>query len=325
MRFIIYGVGAIGGTMAAALSLAGHEVVGIARGRMLEAIQANGLLFRSPDGQHRVTFPCHAAPDEIDFRPDDVVILTMKGQDTHAALLALRAAGVTTQAVLCGQNGVANEREALRFFPNVYGVTVMMPADYVVAGEVNCYGGPKLGIFDIGCYPRGLDTRAEEIAEALRSANFGAFPLEDVMQSKHGKLLSNLGNVLEAALGPQGDRKDFMDRAVAEAKEVYRKAGIEWMDVGPESKDPRRDGMMELRDVPGATRVGGSSTQSVQRGSPSIETDYLNGEIVLLGRLHGVPTRVNAALQALGQRLIADGLKPGSISRAELEALLAPG
>ena len=32
MRFIIYGVGAIGGTFAASLATAGHDVVGIARG-----------------------------------------------------------------------------------------------------------------------------------------------------------------------------------------------------------------------------------------------------------------------------------------------------
>ena len=44
MRFIIYGVGAIGGTIAAALTLAGREVAGIARGKMLDAIQANGLV-----------------------------------------------------------------------------------------------------------------------------------------------------------------------------------------------------------------------------------------------------------------------------------------
>ena len=33
MRFIVYGVGAIGGTIAASLVLAGYEVVGIARGK----------------------------------------------------------------------------------------------------------------------------------------------------------------------------------------------------------------------------------------------------------------------------------------------------
>jgi 2-dehydropantoate 2-reductase len=322
MRFIIYGVGAIGGTLAAALSLAGREVVGIARGKMLDAIRKNGLLFRTPDAEHRVSFPCHPGPDEIEFRADDVVILTMKSQDTHAALLALRAAGVAEQAVICAQNGVANERMALRLFPNVYGMTVMMPADYTVPGEVNCYFGPKLGIFDLGRYPEGTDATAESIAEHLRAANFGVYVLGDVMRSKYGKLLSNLGNVLEAALGPDADRKPFVARAQAEAEAVYGSAGVGWAGVGLASADPRFKGVVELREVAGAPRFGGSSTQSLQRGAPSIETDYLNGEIVLLGRLRGVPTPVNRYLAALGQRLIAERLEPGAVSRAEVAAAL---
>ncbi|RYE81827.1 MAG: ketopantoate reductase family protein, partial [Hyphomicrobiales bacterium] len=184
MRFIVYGVGAIGGTIAASLALAGRDVLGIARGRMLDAIRANGLLFRTPDGEQRVRFPCHGGPDEIDFRPDDVILLAMKSQDTEAALLALRAAGVTAQAIVCAQNGVANERMALRFFPNVYGMTVMLPADFTVPGEVNCYGGPKRGVFDLGRYSSGADDTAEAIAGHLRAASFAAFVLEDVMRSK---------------------------------------------------------------------------------------------------------------------------------------------
>ena len=323
MRFIIYGVGAIGGTIAAALTLAGREVAGIARGKMLDAIQANGLLFRTPGGEHRVQFPCHAGPGEIAFQPDDVIILTMKGQDTHEALLALRAAGVTTQAVVCGQNGVANERDALRLFPNVYGMTVMLPGDYTQPGEVNCFGGPKYGMFDLGRYPAGADAMAEAIAEHLQAANIAVFVQDEVMRSKHGKLLENLGNVLDAALGRAGDFQDIADRARDEGRAVYRAAGIAWTEI--DRNEPRRKGLFELRDVPGASRTGSSSAQSLKRGSGSIETDYLNGEIVFLGRLHGVPTPVNAGLVALGQRLIADRLAPGAVSRDEVAALLGPG
>lgn len=323
MRFIIYGVGAIGGTIAAALTLAGREVAGIARGKMLDAIQANGLLFRTPGGEHRVQFPCHAGPEEIAFQPDDVIILTMKGQDTHEALLALRAAGVTTQAVVCGQNGVANERDALRLFPNVYGMTVMLPGDYTQPGEVNCFGGPKYGMFDLGRYPAGADATAEAIAEHLQAANFAVFVQDEVMRSKHGKLLENLGNVLDAALGRASDFQDIADRARDEGRAVYRAAGIAWTEI--DRNEPRRKGLFELRDVPGASRTGSSSAQSLKRGSGSIETDYLNGEIVLLGRLHGVPTPVNAGLVALGQRLIANRLAPGAVSRDEVAALLGPG
>lgn len=298
MRFIIYGVGAIGGTFAAALAKAGHEVVGIARGKMLEAIRRNGgLTFRTVGGTHFVTFDVVSEPSEITFRPDDAIFLCMKGQDTAEALEALRAAGVTTQAVVCAQNGVNNERAALRLFPNVYGLTVMLPADYLVAGEVACYGTPKYGICDLGRYPQGLDDNVAQVAAALDSANFLAVPMEHVMNSKHGKLIENLGNVVEAALGHGNKSSTVMKAVQDEAKAVYRASGIEWIDIG--GHPPRRAGVMEMGPVDGAHRTGGSSTQSLKRGTGSIETDYLNGEIVLLGRLIGVPTPYNAALVAV--------------------------
>ena len=67
MRIIIYGVGAIGGTVAAAFALSGQEVVGIARGAQLSAIQDNGLLLRTPEKTARAKFPCVADPTEIIF------------------------------------------------------------------------------------------------------------------------------------------------------------------------------------------------------------------------------------------------------------------
>jgi len=321
MRFIIYGVGAIGGTFAASLVGAGHDVVGIARGDMLKAIRANGgLTFRTTTGSQLVSVPVVASPDELEFRPDDIILLTMKGQHTAPALEELRAAGVTTQAVVCAQNGVSNERLALRLFPNVYAMTVMLPADYVTPGEVICYGTPKYGMLDLGRYPRGLDDNVAAIATAFDSAGFAAFPLEQVMRSKYGKLRDNLGNVVEAALGHGSRSGPLMDAIQAEAEAVYAAAGIDWVAVG--NADPRRNGLMEMGAVAGVTRSGGSSIQSLKRGTGTIETDYLNGEIVLLGRLHGVPTPLNAGLVTIGHELVAKGAKPGSMSEAELRVRL---
>jgi 2-dehydropantoate 2-reductase len=321
MRFIVHGVGAIGGTFAAALAGAGHAVLGIARGRMLEAIrEQGGLTFRTPAGAALVRFPVVGEPGEIAFRPDDVILLCVKGQDTAAALEALRDAGVTTQAIVCAQNGVNNERLALRLFPNVYAMTVILPADYVTPGEVVCYGTPRLGLLDLGRYPHGLDDNVAGIATAMQTANFAAFPLEQVMPSKYGKLRDNLGNVVEAALGHGSRSGPLMEAIQAEAERVYRAAGIAWVPVG--NADPLRKGLMEVGPVEGVTRTGGSSVQSLKRGTGTIETDYLNGEIVLLGRLHGVPTPLNAALVAVGRELAASGAEPGSMSEAELQQRL---
>ena len=65
-----------------------------------------------------------------------------------------------------------------------------------------------------------------------------------------------------------------------------------------------------VRDIAGHERAGSSSWQSLARGSGAIETDYLNGEIALLGRLHGVPTPVNELLCRLANRAAREGWKP---------------
>jgi 2-dehydropantoate 2-reductase len=321
MRIIVYGVGAIGGTIAAALARAGQPVAGIARGSRLAAITDRGLLLRTPDAEARVRFPCHADPAEAGIGPGDAILLTMKTQDTGPALERLRAAGVTDQPIFCVQNGVANERLALRRFPNVHGVTVMMPAAFLAADEVVASSTPRHGMFDIGRYPHGSDAADAALAAALEAANIGGFVSDAVMESKHGKLLLNLANVVEAALGVDADKEAFADLLRAEGRAVYDAAGIRWRDVG--AADPRRDALMRQAAVPGFARIGGSSTQSLARDAGSIETDYLNGEIVLLGRLHGVPVPANEYAAALGARLVRERLKPGAVGVAEVAAGLA--
>jgi 2-dehydropantoate 2-reductase len=81
---------------------------------------------------------------------------------------------------------------------------------------------------------------------------------------------------------------------------------------------------MEVGEVPGLQRGGGSSWQSLVRGTGSVEADYLNGEICLLGRLHGVVTPVNALLQRRANAAAAAGLAPGSTTEDELLAAVDP-
>ncbi len=320
MRFVIYGVGAIGGVLAAKLTLGGANVEGIARGAQLEALRSKGLTLRTPAGDEHVRFK--VAPDlaGLGITADDVIVLAMKSQDTMGALYALRAAGITDQPIVCAQNGVANERIALRFFPNIYGMMMVMPATYVTPGEVVAFGMPKAGFFDLGRYPSGNDATVAAICAALDGAGFAAFASDRVMDSKYAKLILNLGNVLDAAVGEQKGLMELAAPVLAEGRAVLTAAGIAFSDVGPDTE--RRKQFTQMRPVPGAERIGSSSAQSLARGAGSIETDYLNGEIVLLGRLHGVPTPLNAKLVALGAWLVAERRPPGSLSLAEVEAAL---
>lgn len=321
-RIIVYGVGAVGGVVAASLARAGRDVVGIARGRRLAALRTSGILLRTPHFAEHVPVPCVADPEEITFRRDDMLMLAMKTQDTPAALSRLRAAGWTDGPIYCAQNGVSNEDLALRVFPNVHGVLVMLPCTFNEIDEAVTFSTPRHGVFEVGRYPVGVDDDDRRMAEALEDGNIGGFPAEDVMAAKYGKLIINLVNIIQAAVGVSAMKgaAPLRKRASDEAKAALAAAGIAWRDVG--GSDPRRDALMKQVEVPGVVTVGGSTSQSLAREAGSVETDYLNGEISRLGRLHGVATPVNDALTRLGDRLAREGAKPGSMSVEEVREML---
>jgi 2-dehydropantoate 2-reductase len=302
MRVVIVGVGAVGGTVAARLALAGHDVLAVARGAHGRAIRERGLLFESPTESQRVTMPVAASVGEANLGPGDVVLLGVKSHDTAPVLADLRPAAPPDTPIVCLQNGVDNERQALRLFPHVYGVCVMLPADHLEPGRVRVYTSPTPGILDIGRYPHGTDAVVEDLAGAFAASGFESVARADIMRWKYRKLLMNLGNAIEALIdgfASWPSPSELVARVAGEGEAVLAAAGI---DVVSEEDDcARRGDVLNIRPVDGVRRDGGSTYQSLQRGTP-VETDYLTGEIVLLGRLHGVPTPANALLQ----RLLAD-------------------
>jgi 2-dehydropantoate 2-reductase len=98
-------------------------------------------------------------------------------------------------------------------------------------------------------------------------------------------------------------------------------AGIDY--ASAEEDRARRGDLLTWQPVGGARRGGGSSWQSLQRSTGSIEADYLNGEIALVGRMHGVATPVNELLQRLANEAARAGRPPGSTAAEDLLALLS--
>lgn len=313
MRYIIYGAGAIGGSIGARLFQHGHDVTLIARGAHLDALRQSGLMFRTPTETVTLAIPAAGALSEIDFAADHVVLLTVKSQDTAAALDALRDAAGDVP-VVCAQNGVANERMAARRFSNVYAMLVVLPATHLEPGVVLMQSSGLGGVLDAGRYPSGVDALIEQVTSDLDASGFGARAVADPMRLKYGKLLQNLGNAVQALCAPGDAAGDLLRRVREEAIACFAAAGIEHaardeMLVGRE---------MKLAPIDGAARSGGSTWQSLARGAGSMETDFLNGEISLLGALHGVPTPANRALQFAAARAVRDGAGPGSVRAEEI-------
>ena len=314
VRFIVFGAGAIGGVIGGRLHGAGHDVVLIARGPHLEAIRSRGLRIESPAGSEVVAVPGVGHPDELAWRADDVVILATKTQDTAAALDALAVRAPAERVVVCAQNGVENERLALRRFAHVQGVAVMCPTAHLEPGVVQAFSAPIPGLLDLGRWPAGADDTTRQVAAAFASAGFVSEPRADIARWKYRKLLMNLANAVQALLASGGG--ELRRRARAEGEACLRAAGIDF--ASEEEDRARRGELLQLGEIAGRPRAGGSTWQSLARASGSVETDYLNGEIVLLGRLHGVATPVNALLQRLMAEAAREKRPPGSLSQEEL-------
>ena len=319
MRFIIYGAGGIGGVIGARLHQSGREVVLIARGSHYEAIDQRGLRLQSAEEDVTLEIAVVDHPGRISLDEDDVVILAMKSQDTKPALDALVEVAPPGIAVACAQNGVANERMALRLFDNVYGICVMCPTSYTEPGVVQAYSYPSSGILDTGRYPSGVNERTTVITDALSGSTFVSEPRPDVMRWKYGKLLMNLGNGIDALCGSGARTTDLYARLREEAETVLRAAGIDF--VGADEDAARRGNIMKMSPIAGQRRGGGSTWQSLARGLPTVETDYLNGEIVLLGRLNGVPTPANATMQRVMHQALRERWPAGSVTAEQLEGL----
>ena len=107
------------------------------------------------------------------------------------------------------------------------------------------------------------------------------------------------------------------ERLCDEGRAALVAAGIEHHDEVVDDIGARWE-LLDIKAIGGRERGGSSSWQSLARGAGTIETDYLNGEIVLLGRLHGVPTPLNEAICRLADDAVREGVGPGQLSIDEL-------
>lgn len=314
MHYVVYGAGAVGGVIGGSLHLAGVPVTLVARGEHLARIRTRGLVLDRQDGRHRIDAPATSSAAGVDWTDDTVVLLCVKSHQTQAALDDLVADAPVGTAVACVQNGVANERAVLRQVATAYAVCVMLPATHLEPGVVVQKCHPTPGILDLGRVPGGVDERAGAIAADLRLAGFESVPRPDIMAWKHRKLLVNAVGDVSALCAPGAARDALAGLVLAEGEAVLAAAGTQVVTAAAD--DERRGEVLQGRTDRDDLR-GNSLWQSLARGVDS-EVDYRAGEIVLLGRLHGVPTPANVAVQGAAHDLSRAGGAPEPLDPASL-------
>ena len=114
MRIAVMGSGGIGGYLGARLAQAGEDVIFIARGSHLEAMQQNGLRVESPLGEILLR---HVSATErpADVGVVDIVVFAVKAYDTESAAAAIVPLIGPATRVVTLQNGV----DKMRLTPSI--------------------------------------------------------------------------------------------------------------------------------------------------------------------------------------------------------------
>lgn len=320
-RVAVIGAGAIGGAIAARLDAIGHEVVVVARGENLAAIERHGLRLRGALGAHNARIPALAALEE---RPE-VAILATKATGAVAALAASRAA-LADVPLLVVQNGLGGERAAAALLGHerVAGGIALMAANSMEPGvvTVTAAGDTIVGGQEGARFQALL---GEAIPTSLTASIEGA---------QWTKLLINMVNAIPAIVGRsvQDVIRDPGLRAVlvASMRETARTGLAARVRFQPlQGLGPALvrlvawapDRVAALVPLRIAERLGevpnlGSTQQSIRRGQPT-EVDAINGAVVEAAATLGLEAPVNAALVGLVHEVERTGrFLPASTVRA---------
>ena len=317
MKFAIYGAGAIGAYMGAKLSVAGQDVALIARGPHLAAMQANGVVVRSPDGDF--TADVFATNDAAEVGPADVVVLAVKAHGLTAIAPLLDPLMGPGTVVLPAQNGIpwwyfqrhggpweGTRLESVdpggviaRHVPaeNIVGCVVYPAAAIVEPGVIRHEEGNR---FSLGELDGSASDRAKAVSTALGAAGLRAPVRGNIRQEIWVKLLGNLAfnpisALTQAGMAEIAQDPDAGRLARAMMEEAYAVAAALGVEI-PISIDQR---------MAGAEKVGDHKTsmlQDVELARP-IEIGGLVGVVLELGRIAGVPMPHTSAVYACAKLL----------------------
>lgn len=297
MRFAVVGAGALGSAIGGVLTEAGHDVLLITRNQAhVDTIGQRGLTLRTQGVDRTIT--AQAATNAAGQSPVDCAIVLVKSAQTRDAVTAAMPLIGPTTCVLSLQNGLGHEDI----------LSELVGAHRVLAGKTYC-GGQMIAPGHVICGHVGKDThigeldgaitpRIQAIAAALNAAGLHTTVSDNIMGTIWDKLFINvatgaLAGITRLAYGDLYQMPELQSVAVAavtEAMAVARAKGIRTSITDPVQAWRKAGAGLPAEFKP-------SILQTLERGVRS-EVDYINGAVVALGAVHGVPTPVNSTLLA---------------------------
>lgn len=306
MHIGVIGAGAIGGTLAALLQRAGHEVTITARGEALAMIHHNGLQLEGAWGTSHAQV---RAVDRLTETPDLAFICT-KAHDAPEAI-ADNKDQLSNTTVVVVQNGLDGLKHASTLLPNseCIGALALFAASYLAPGHVrvttaaNTYLGAGNG---------AAPATATRVAKVLNDV-VPAYAVENFTGCQWTKLMVNQINAMPAITGlsvqatiANRQLRLIITASLQEAVRIGYRHGVHYGSIQGLNNTllsfVATAPTLVAQSVPllikrrlGPTPNPGSTLQSIRRGQRT-EIDYLNGAIVARAEDLGADAPINRAL-----------------------------
>jgi 2-dehydropantoate 2-reductase len=327
----IAGAGSIGCFVGGMLAAAGRPVGLLARPRVIQEIEGNGLRLTGFEGSER-----QIAADRLKlsenpsiFTDAGVVLVTVKSADT-AEIADVIARHARADAVIVSlQNGVGNVAVLRERLPGRHVLAGMVPFNVIALGQGRFHRATS---GDIVLEQDDIGTAAQLSVPGLNMRSSG-----NIAGVQWGKLLVNLNNALNALadlplrqqLSQRAWRVLFADQ-MAEGLAAIRAEGIQPVSSTP--IPPRwTPHLLRLPDAVFGVLLGrtmkidrearSSMWEDLQRGRRT-EIDYLQGVITEIADRHGLQVPLSRRIVALirsaeaagkgSPRLTPDQIRPGA-------------
>lgn len=288
MRIAVIGAGAVGGYFGGRLAAAGEDVIFLARGEHLRALQTTGLRIDSPNGDLAVS-PVQATDDLSRIGPVDLVLVGVKAWQVAEVVPAVGSLIHNETVILPLQNGV----EAPAQFAAAHGdrhvfVGLCRIVSMVAGpGHIRHLGVDPCVVF--GEMDNARTDRVEAINATFDRAGVGTRNPRDIWVALWEKFLfissfGGVGAVTRAnasVMRETPETRELLETAMREIHEVAHAKGIRL----PEDAVDRAVAFLE--------KMPADATASMQRdimeGRPS-ELEAQNGTVVRMGKAVGVDT-----------------------------------
>lgn len=338
MRFLIWGAGAIGGTMGAHLARGGHDVTMVdSVAEHVATINRAGICITGPIAEFVSAVPAFT-PDALAGQWTTIILAT-KAHHTELATRALLPHLTADGCVISAQNGL-NELAIAPIIgaERTVGAFVNFGADYLEPGVIH-YGGR--GAVVVGETDGRMTARVEKIREAWLDFDSRAIFTSNIWgylwgKEAYGALLfaTALTNesIADALASPE-----YRDLYIALAREILAVANAGG--VTPEAFDGFDPGAYLPTAAPDAAASSLDDLVAFNRRSAKThsgiwrdlavrkrptEVDAQLGIVVGLGRDAGVPTPLTERLVQLIHD-IENGVRTQSLDTLDLLAAYHPG